>query len=101
MIIGNIKMCFANLTQIFFTRLNGKALIMKKKTYEGLEERRSILEQSLEKGMMDGFQVRAKELHCMPDDIMDAVCLVVTAALKAHGNTRRFRKNLKWMLGGL
>ena len=71
--------------ELCFTRLNGKALMMKKKTAEGLEERRSILEKYIEKGTMDGIQVRAKELRCMPDDIMDAVCLAVSAALKAHG----------------
>ena len=27
----------------------------------------------------------ARELNCMPDDIMDSVCLAVSAALKAHG----------------
>ena len=71
--------------ELCFTRLNGKALMMKKKTAEGLEERRSILEKYIEKGTMDDIQVRAKELRCMPDDIMDAVCLAVSAALKAHG----------------
>ena len=58
--------------ELCFTRLNGKALMMKKKTAEGLEERRSILEKYIEKGTMDDIQVRAKELRCMPDDIMDA-----------------------------
>ena len=71
--------------ELCFTRLNGRALMMKKKTVEGLEERRRILEKYLKNGMMDGIQVRAKELNCMPDDIMDAVCLAVSAALKAHG----------------
>ena len=71
--------------ELCFTRLNGRALMMKKKTVEGLEERRRILEKYLKNGMMDGIQVRAKELRCMPDDIMDAVCLAVSAALKAHG----------------
>ena len=71
--------------ELCFTRLNGRALMMKKKTVEGLEERRRILEKYLKNGMMDGIQVRVKELNCMPDDIMDAVCLAVSAALKAHG----------------
>lgn len=35
--------------------------------------------------MMDGIQVRAKELRCKPDDIMDEVYLAVSAVLKAHG----------------
>ena len=43
--------------------------------------------------MMDGIQVRAKELHCMPDDVMDAVCLAVTAALKAHGMCETIPEN--------
>lgn len=79
--------------ELCFTRLNGKALMMNRKTAEGLEERRSILEEYIEKGMMDGIQVRAKELHCMPDDVMDAVCLAVTAALKAHGMCETIPEN--------
>lgn len=71
--------------ELCFKRLNGKAVMTKKKTAEGFEERRRILEKYLEKGMMESIQDRAKELCCMPDDIMDAVCLAVTAALKAHG----------------
>ena len=71
--------------ELCFARLNCKALMTNKKTADGLEERRSILEKYIEKGMMDGIQVRAKELRCMPDDIMDSVCLAVSAALKAHG----------------
>lgn len=79
--------------ELCFTRLNGKAVIMKKKTAEGLEERRSILEKYFEKGMMDGIQVRARELRCMPDDIMDAACLAVSAALKAHGMCETIPEN--------
>ena len=79
--------------ELCFTRLNGRALMMKKKTAEGLEERRSILEKYIEKGMLDGIQVRAKELHCMPDDIMDSVCLAVSAALKAHGMCETIPEN--------
>lgn len=71
--------------ELCFKRLNGKAVMTKKKTAEGFEERRRILEKYLEKGMMESIQDRTKELCCMPDDIMDAVCLAVTAALKAHG----------------
>ena len=79
--------------ELCFTRLNGKALMMKKKTAEGFEERRSILEKYFENGMMTGIQVRAKELRCMPDDIMDAVCLAVSAALKAHGMCETIPEN--------
>jgi len=87
--------------ELCFTRLNGKALIMKKNTSEGLEVRRSILEKYVEKGMMDGFQVRAKELHCTPDDIMDAVCLAVSAAMKAHGMCETIPENPQKDVKGL
>lgn len=43
--------------------------------------------------MMDGIQVRARELRCMPDDIMDAACLAVSAALKAHGMCETIPEN--------
>ena len=87
--------------ELCFTRLNGRALMMKKKTAEGLEERRSILEKYIEKGMMDGIQVRAKDLRCMPDDIMDAVCLAVSAALKAHGMCEVIPEEPETDAGGL
>lgn len=35
--------------------------------------------------MIESIQDRAKELCCKSDDIMDAVCLAATVALKAHG----------------
>ena len=57
----------------------------RKKEAEGLEERRNILLKYLKNEMLDGIQDRAKSLRCMPDDIMDAVCLTVSAAFKAHG----------------
>ena len=52
---------------------------------EGLEERRNILLKYLKNETLDGIPDRAKFLGCMPDDIMDAICLAVSAALKAHG----------------
>ena len=35
--------------------------------------------------MMESIQDKAKELRCKSNDIMDSVCLVVTASLKALG----------------
>lgn len=71
--------------ELCFKRLNGRALMMKKKTAEGIEKRRIVLSKYLENEMLEGILDRAKELCCMPDDIMDSVCLAVSAALKAHG----------------
>ena len=71
--------------EVCFKRLKGQALKMKKKETEGLEERRNILLKYLKNEMLDGIRDRAKFLGCMPDDIMDALCLAVSAAFKAHG----------------
>ena len=71
--------------ELCFTRLKGQALNTKKKETEGLEERRNILLKYLKNEMLDGIRDRAKALNCMPDDIMDALCLAVSAAFKAHG----------------
>ena len=71
--------------ELCFKRLKGTLVKTKKKEAEGLEERRNILLKYLKNEMLDGIQDRAKSLRCMPDDIMDALCLAVSAALKAHG----------------
>ena len=57
----------------------------KKKEAEGIEERRNILLKYLKNETLDGIPDRAKFLGCMPYDIMDALCLAVSAAFKAHG----------------
>ena len=71
--------------EVCFKRLKGQALKTKKKETEGLEERRNILLKYLKNEMLEGIPDRAKFLGCMPDDIIDALCLAVSAALKAHG----------------
>ena len=52
----------------------------------GFMEREQILTDYLGKEKLKGLWTRAKELKCNPDDIMDAVCLSVTAGLKAKGS---------------
>ena len=71
--------------ELCFTRLKGTLVKTKKKEAEGLEERRNILLKYLKNETLDGIPDRAKFLGCMPDDIMDALCLAVSAAFKAHG----------------
>ena len=79
--------------ELCFTRLKGQALKMKKKEIEGLEERRKIFFKYLKNEMLEGIPDRAKFLGCMPDDIMDALCLAVSAALKAHGMCEAIPEN--------
>ena len=71
--------------ELCFKRLKGTIVKTKKKEAEGIEERRNILLKYLTHEMLDDISDRVKSLRCMPDDIMDALCLAVSAAYKAHG----------------
>lgn len=76
---------FESHPELSFARLKGEVLLSKKKEFEGFEERRSILAYCLPKISLPDFRLKAKEMKCNPDDLLDAVCLAVTAALKASG----------------
>lgn len=71
--------------ELCFKRLKGTIVKTKKKEAEGIEERRNILLKYLTHEMLDDISDRVKSLRCMPDDIMDALCLAVSATYKAHG----------------
>ena len=45
----------------------------------------AILNKYLPKKHLSGLREKAKELKCNPDDLLDAVCLTVIAALSAQG----------------
>lgn len=76
---------FESHPELSFARLKGEVLLSKKKKYEGFEERRSILASCLPDILLPDFYLKAKEMKCNPDDLLDAVCLAITAALKAAG----------------
>lgn len=71
--------------ELDFARLNGSVLLSRKKKTEGIEERNAILRKYLSGEALPDVGEKAKELGCKADDILDAVCLAVTAALEAHG----------------
>lgn len=50
----------------------------------GITQRQAILSGFLHSTVIDDVWSQATGLHCNPDDILDAVCLAVTAALDAH-----------------
>ena len=50
---------------------------------------------------MESVYIQAKELGCKPDDILDAACLAVTAALKAHDLTETIPEKPKTDARGL
>lgn len=71
--------------ELAFSRMNGAVVTSRKKEFTGFIEREAVLSSFLENSQLKGLWDRAKELKCSPDDVMDAVCLAVTAALNAHG----------------
>lgn len=79
--------------ELDFSRLNGSVLLSRKKDAAGIEERASILAKYLPS--MPDIRDTAKKLDCNPDDVVDAMCLAVTAALEARGIAKRFPKDQK------
>ena len=73
--------------EVNFTRLNGSVVLSKKKEESGLSERRHILSKYLDKRDLSGMYDKAKELGCGQDDLIDAICLAITGALHAHGQS--------------
>ncbi len=71
--------------ELAFARLNGSPVMYRKQEYPGISVRERILSEFLENENFDKLWDKAKALNCKPDDLMDAACLAVTAALYAHG----------------
>ena len=71
--------------ELDFARLNGDVVLSRKKEHEGIEERRAILERYLPGISQADLREKAKLLKCNPDDVLDAVCLSVTAAMSVQG----------------
>ena len=73
--------------EVAFARLNGSVVLSRKKEEPGPSERRRILSEYLDKEDLSGIYDKAKELGCGQDDLIDAICLAVTGALHAHGQS--------------
>lgn len=72
--------------EVCFARLNGnEAIKIKKSRSNGISKRIEVIEKYLEHGALNDVKVLAKEGNCKPDDVLDAVCLAVTAKFKAEG----------------
>lgn len=79
--------------ELVFKRLKGSVVMTRKKDRAGIEEREAILRSYLQEIYDFSVMERAKELGCKPDDILDAVCLAVAAALAAHNMCETLPKN--------
>ena len=73
--------------ELCFARLKGSVLQTKKSSAVGATERSAILSKHIKDERLEFVYDLAKELECKPDDILDAACLAVTAAFKAHSMT--------------
>ena len=71
--------------EVCFARLNGnRAIEIKKSRSKGIAERIRVLKQNLEPGALDNMSALVKKGNCKSDDVLDAVCLAVTAKFKAE-----------------
>ena len=73
--------------EVDFARMNGFVVLSRKKEEPGPSERIHILTEYLNKRDLFGMYGKAKQLGCGQDDLIDAICLAVTAALHAHGQS--------------
>ena len=79
--------------EVDFARLNGSVVMSRKKEEPGPSERIYILSKYLDKKDLSGLYDKAKELNCGQDDLIDAICLAVTGALHAHGQSETIPEN--------
>ena len=79
------KICESH-PEVCFARLNrNRAIKVKKSKKGGISKRTEVLKKWLEPGALDDMKTLVKNGNCKPDDVLDAVCLAVTARLKAVG----------------
>ena len=71
--------------EIVFARLHGRVVMTQKKEFTGFMDRVNILERYLPDKKLTGLWEKAKDFKCKPDDLLDAVCLAVTAVLSTQG----------------
>lgn len=73
--------------EVCFARLNGVVVMSKKSTDEGFAERINILKKHLPDLSVHDIKQKSREFKCNEDDIVDAICLAVTAQLYALEET--------------
>lgn len=80
--------------EVCFARLNGFVVMTKKAQVEGLTERVHILSRYLPELTLQYITEQAMVLKCNADDIVDAICLTVTANLDLQGKTEVIPTNV-------
>lgn len=72
--------------EVCFARLAGRTVLTKKSEMDGMAERVKILLHYIPDLNLSKIAVLAKSLKCNADDIVDAICLAVTANLATQGD---------------
>ncbi len=71
--------------EVCFAKLNGSTVLSKKSELDGIEERIRILSNYITDLSLKKILLAAKNFKCNVDDIVDAICLSVTANLAEQG----------------
>ena len=79
--------------EVCFARLNGEVLMTNKSKNDGITDRVQVLSMFLQDLSEEYVRKSAKKIGCKPDDILDAVCLAVTANLDVQGGTEIIPEN--------
>ena len=79
------KICESH-PEVCFAKFNkDRAIEIKKSRSKGVSERIKVLEEHLELGALGDMKALTEKGNCKADDVLDAVCLAVTARFKAEG----------------
>lgn len=79
--------------EVCFARLNGKTILSKKSEFDGIEERIHLLTKYIPELSFANVVNLAKVFKCNADDIVDAICLTITANLAGQGYFETIPKN--------
>ena len=79
--------------EVCFARLNGKTILSKKSEIDGMEERIHLLKKYIPELSVTKIASLAKQYKCNVDDIVDAICLTVTANLVGQGHFETIPEN--------
>lgn len=73
--------------EVCFARLNGSVLMTSKHDLDGIRERAAVIRKYLPEVTERWLSTRSRTMKCKEDDIVDSVCLAVTANLMLQGKT--------------
>ncbi len=79
--------------EVCFARMNGRTMQSKKSEIDGMEERINLLAGYISKISSSKISAMAKSMKCNVDDILDAICLAVTANIAAQGYVESIPEN--------